>query len=138
MSKEIDLNCFRHSSGKKFRSGQISVSTSVHEHGDFLYPSITFCPKFKEAQDLVEILEEKQEENVAIRDIKDLDFDQLITDISYEKDEFLSIFSHPENGDPRTGTGVMNNDTHWVESIPHPKVGRLRSLNIPICQLKRD
>ena len=69
-------NCF---SAMKFRSGQISVSTSVHEHGEFLYPSITFCPKFKEKLDLVEILENiTREAEGAVKDIGDLDFDALL------------------------------------------------------------
>lgn len=46
--------------------------------------------------------------------------------------DFLSVFSHSPDGDPSKGVDVLNNDSYWVETIPHVKyTGMCHTYNPP-------
>ena len=70
--------------------------------------------------------------------IDEFDFDAMVDEITLERllqsfcriismyafhsrNEFLMTFSHPEFGDPRSAQFMLNDDSYWQESIPHPE-----------------
>lgn len=46
--------------------------------------------------------------------IDDVDFKQVLDAWSWKRQDFLTLFSHPEHGDPREGVDVLNDDSYWT------------------------
>lgn len=58
---------------------------------------------------------------------------------SYQRTDFLTIFSHPEHGDPRLGLKVLHNDSVWTKTIPHPEYsGMCHTYDPPFTSLAAE
>ncbi len=49
--------------------------------------------------------------------MSEINLDEQIEEWSWKRSDFLTFFAHPKWGDPRTGTHIFFNDSHWSVSI---------------------
>lgn len=46
--------------------------------------------------------------------IEDINMEENINYWSWKRPEFLVVFSHPEEGDPRSSLPMLYNDSYWT------------------------
>ncbi|XP_059098081.1 uncharacterized protein LOC131892296 [Tigriopus californicus] len=105
----------------KYVSGQTSISNVINETDLHRFPSISFCPKFRYHHTVIGELE-KIANATGIKSIDEMDFDMLLSNMTWKREDFLTFFSHPHGltGNPANGLHVLNNDSLWETTIPHP------------------
>ena len=97
----------------KFMADKTAVSITVTETDVFRYPSFTLCPGFKNDSNIWAELMEKGIDK----------YDEILDNISYTREDILTLFSHPSDTDfsgPTMNNSIVQNDTIWVETIHHP------------------
>lgn len=113
----------------------------INETDIFTYPSITFCYKFRDNANLVEVLREAGRHK-GTQDIGKIDLNEIIANIrykdegliskdsltmrpsllcSYERTAFLSAFRHSETGKLLESEDILHNNSYWHMTIPHPQ-----------------
>lgn len=96
----------------KFVDSKTAVSITVTEKKMFRYPSFTICPGFKDEDNIWHHLMEKGYGK----------YDEILANISYSREDILTIFSHPSDTDfkgPGWHNDIVRNDSAWKETIPH-------------------
>lgn len=120
--------------------GKTSISITVNETAKFSLPSITFCPKFRHGSNLMfKIMDyyyAKTNGSIGNHTLEDDVLNSTIAEISFRRDEFLSLFTHPEFGGPARSGDLVPHDSSWVESIPHQELsGKCYTYDSPFQSL---
>ncbi|TRY81122.1 hypothetical protein TCAL_14458 [Tigriopus californicus] len=114
----------------KYVSGQTSISNVINETDLHRFPSISFCPKFRYHHTVIGELE-KIANATGIKSIDEMDFDMLLSNMTWKREDFLTFFSHPHGLTGNPANVRFGIKLPGTEDLPDEvKVAQLQSLKI--------